>query len=175
MPCWCILTTFGTVYILVTGCWIFSFCQHSDSVKQVKFAVSMHFLENAWEEWAEICHDVTWPPSEQIWFWSRWGVTAITSPNLLVHLCVISREMKKAYSSICLGGGGGGRLRCPLFQNGCWTFHALTVSLCLDAEILVMIWQGCQRSGKSHGIFFFQCQGKVREFCEKSGKIFRYG
>ena len=43
-------------------------------MKQVKFAVSRHFLWNAWEEWAEICHgDLSWPPSELIRFWS-WAV-----------------------------------------------------------------------------------------------------
>ena len=45
-----------------------------DVVKQVKFSVAGHFLENAGEELVEICHaDVSWPCSELIWFWS-WSV-----------------------------------------------------------------------------------------------------
>ena len=55
-----------------------------------EFAVSRHLDKNAWEEWAEICHaDVSWPPSELIWFWSRWGATAIRPPDLLVHLYLV--------------------------------------------------------------------------------------
>ena len=74
----------------------FSYWGHFDLVKQVKFAVSRYFLQSAWEEWAEICHaDVSWPPSELIQYWSRWGATAIRSPYLVVHLyLVISEDMK---------------------------------------------------------------------------------
>ena len=40
-------------------------------MKQAKFAVSGHFLENPLEEWAEIWYaDVSRPPSELIRFWS---------------------------------------------------------------------------------------------------------
>ena len=61
---WCILTTFRTDYILVTLCIFSLFWWHFDSVKQVKFAVSMHFDEKTWEEWPKILHnDVTWPRS----------------------------------------------------------------------------------------------------------------
>ena len=36
-------------------------------MKQVKFRVSGHFLENSWREWPEILHaDVSWPPSQLI-------------------------------------------------------------------------------------------------------------
>ena len=124
--CWCNLTTFGHKYILVTVCWFSSFWRHFDLVKQVKFAVSRHFLENAWEEWAEICHaDLSSPLSELIRFWSwsfdfpfffhvysvvlcqsDWpltakGATAIRYLDLVVHLyLVISEEMKKAKFSI---------------------------------------------------------------------------
>ena len=38
----------------------------------VKFGVSGHFPENAWRKWPEIVHaDVSWPPAEQISWWSR--------------------------------------------------------------------------------------------------------
>ena len=48
-----------------------SFWRNFDLVKQIEFAVSGHFLENPWEEWAEIWYaDVCWPPSELIRFWS---------------------------------------------------------------------------------------------------------
>ena len=48
-----------------------SFWQHFALVKQVKFAVSRHFLEKPWEELIEIWQaDVSWPPSELIRFWS---------------------------------------------------------------------------------------------------------
>ena len=49
--CWCILTTFGTDYILVmVCCWFSSFWWHFDFMKQVKFVDSRYFLENPWEE-----------------------------------------------------------------------------------------------------------------------------
>ena len=69
---------------------------------QARLAVSRHLLENAWEEWAAICHAyVSWPPSELIRFWSKSDATAVRSPDLLVHLClVISEEIKKANFSI---------------------------------------------------------------------------
>ena len=48
--------SFGTDYIWVMVCWFSSFWHHCDLVKQVKCAVSRHFRDNVWEEWAEICH-----------------------------------------------------------------------------------------------------------------------
>ena len=42
-------------------------------MKQVKFAVSGHFLENALKEWPEILYaDVSWPSWKLIslWLWS---------------------------------------------------------------------------------------------------------
>ena len=69
--CWCILTTFRTDKILIV-CWFSSFWWHFHLVEQIKFAISRHFLENAWEEWREIWHvEVSWPPSKLIKFWSQ--------------------------------------------------------------------------------------------------------
>ena len=43
-----------------------------DLVKQIKFAIFGHFIENTREEWPQIWHvDVFWSPSEQISFLSR--------------------------------------------------------------------------------------------------------
>ena len=90
--CWCILTTFGTGYVGVMVCWFSLFWCHFDLEKQAKCAVSRHFHDNVWEEWAEIHH---------------------------VHLyLVISPEMKKANSStwklssyrVGRRGWGGGRV-----------------------------------------------------------------
>ena len=44
--CWCVLTTLGTDYILIIICWFSSFWWHFDLVKQAKFAISRHFVEN---------------------------------------------------------------------------------------------------------------------------------
>ena len=56
------------------GLLIFKFWHFFDLVKQVKFGVSGHFLENSWREWSEILHAcVSWPPSELIRVWS-WSV-----------------------------------------------------------------------------------------------------
>ena len=33
------------------------------------FWVSKQKLENAWKEWPLFCHDVSWPPSQEIRFW----------------------------------------------------------------------------------------------------------
>ena len=42
------------------------------TVKQVKFGVSRHFLENSCREWPEIWYAaVSWPPSEVISLWPR--------------------------------------------------------------------------------------------------------
>ena len=69
--CWCILTTFSMVSILVMVYWFSSFWSYLDLGKPVKCAFSGHFLENAWGEWANFCHtDVSWPPSDLIWFWN---------------------------------------------------------------------------------------------------------
>ena len=54
--CWYILTTFKTDCIWVMVGWFSSFRCHFDQVKQCKCEVSRHFLDNVWEEWAEICH-----------------------------------------------------------------------------------------------------------------------
>ena len=52
------------------GLVIFTILALFDLVKRVKFGVSMHFWGNWWGEWHEILHaDVSWPPSELIWFW----------------------------------------------------------------------------------------------------------
>ena len=73
--CWCIQTAFSTDYIFVLVYWFSSFSSfwwYFNWVKQVKFAVSRHFLEIAWKQLAEICHaDVSWPSWELIWFLSR--------------------------------------------------------------------------------------------------------
>ena len=45
--CWCILTIFRTDYFVAMVCWFYSFWHYFDLVKQVKFGVSGHFLENA--------------------------------------------------------------------------------------------------------------------------------
>ena len=69
--CWCILTTFRTVLILVMVCWFSSSWRHFHLVKRVQFGVSGYFPENAWGEYPQISHaDVSWPPSELIRFWS---------------------------------------------------------------------------------------------------------
>ena len=47
LTCWCILTTFSTAYILVIVYGFSSFWREFDFVKQVKFAVFRHFLEDA--------------------------------------------------------------------------------------------------------------------------------
>ena len=47
--CWCILATFRTDWIMVSVCWISSFYHQFDIMKWVKFGVSEHFPENAWE------------------------------------------------------------------------------------------------------------------------------
>ena len=61
------------------GCWFYSFWRNFDLVKEVRFAVSGHFLKNAFEEWPEILHaDVSLSPSELIilvticWFSLFW-------------------------------------------------------------------------------------------------------
>ena len=57
---------------MVTVCWFYSFWCRFNLVKQVKFGVSRHLLENAWREWPEILHtDVSWPPSELFRLWAR--------------------------------------------------------------------------------------------------------
>ena len=67
---WCILTTFRTIQIMVTVCWFSSFWQHFYLVKQVKFGLSGHFLENAWGEWPKISHaELVWQISELIRLW----------------------------------------------------------------------------------------------------------
>ena len=72
LTCRCIQTTFRIHYILVIICWFYLSWQHFDFVKQVKFAISRHFRQNARKERPEICHvHVFWPPSELITFWSR--------------------------------------------------------------------------------------------------------
>ena len=85
--CWCIQTTYSTDYILVVVYWFSSFSsfwQYFDQMK-VKFAASRHFLEIAWEEWAESCHaDISWPSWELIWFLS-WSVEF---PHFF-HVCVL--------------------------------------------------------------------------------------
>ena len=71
---WCILTTFRTDKFMVMVCWFFKFCHYFGLVKQVKFGVSKHFLENAWREWSEIFHaTVSSPTAELIRLWSRSG------------------------------------------------------------------------------------------------------
>ena len=46
--------------------------RHFDLVKQAKFAIFGHFLDNISEEWPLIWHvGVFWPYSKQITFWSR--------------------------------------------------------------------------------------------------------
>ena len=59
---WCILTTFSTAYILVMVCGFSSFWREFDLVKQVKFAVFRHFLENALQELAELI----------LWYSKKW-------------------------------------------------------------------------------------------------------
>ena len=50
-----------------------SFWRHFDLVKQAKFMIFGHFLENTREEWPQIwLVDVFLPPSVQIRFWSRY-------------------------------------------------------------------------------------------------------
>ena len=72
--CWCTLATIRTVQFMVTVCWFFKFWRYFDSVKQAKFGVSVHLLENARREWPKILHvDVSWQPSELVSLWS-WSV-----------------------------------------------------------------------------------------------------
>ena len=66
-------------------------------------------IENAWEEWAEICHAyVSWPPSELIRIWSSyvdfpnlfinalWFCVNLRSADLFVHLYhVISEKWRR--------------------------------------------------------------------------------
>ena len=62
---------FGHVLLIVL---ILAVQPYTLTLKQVKFVVSWHFLENAYEELAEICHaNVSWLPSKLIQFWS-WSV-----------------------------------------------------------------------------------------------------
>ena len=69
--CWCILTILKSDKVLVIVCWFSSFWRHFDFVKQAKFAISGHFLENTREELLQNWHvDVFWPPSEYMRFWS---------------------------------------------------------------------------------------------------------
>ena len=57
--CWCILTIFRTDKFMATV--IFLILRYFDLVKQVKFGVSGHFLENAWRKWPEmLLADVSW-------------------------------------------------------------------------------------------------------------------
>ena len=49
------------------GLLIFLFWRYFDLVKRVKFAISMHFPENAWRDWPEILHaDVSWQLSKRV-------------------------------------------------------------------------------------------------------------
>ena len=107
--CWCILTTFGTDYVLITVCWLSSFWLHSDLMRQVRFLVSGHFLENAWEECSEI-----WYP-DHLRNWLNFGhglwifhIFVMEAPRSRANLTspwregglVIFEEMKKANFSI---------------------------------------------------------------------------
>ena len=47
---WCILTTFRTDYFMASIYGFILFWRYFDLVKQVKFGVSGHILENAWRE-----------------------------------------------------------------------------------------------------------------------------
>ena len=50
----CIPTTFSTTFIFVMVCWLSAFWLYFDLVKQVRYAVFRHFLQNAYEELAEL-------------------------------------------------------------------------------------------------------------------------
>ena len=111
-------TAFRTYQILVTVCSFCSFWGHLDLVKQVKYGVSGHFLENKWEAWVKIWHaDVSWSPSDFCLFncfvfarfvhadlighWGISGAAAIRTLDLLDHIyLLISEEMKKGKFSI---------------------------------------------------------------------------
>ena len=72
LVCWCIWTTFRSCQSLVMVCQFFFFCWCFSFVKLVRFEISKHFHENAWEESPKIwCVDVPWLLSELIRFWAQ--------------------------------------------------------------------------------------------------------
>ena len=71
---WCILSIFRTEQFMASVCGFIQFWHYFDLVKQVKFGVSGHFLENVWRKWPEIWYAaVSWPHSEVIRLWLRSG------------------------------------------------------------------------------------------------------
>ena len=166
---WCILTTFRTNQIMVMVCVFFLFWCYFDLVKRVKFAVSEHFLENAWREWPEIVHaGVSWPPSELIssWSWSvdfrPFGVTLTYWNRSNLGFPGISRGMH---------GGNGLKfyaLKYPDHFHNCLGFgHALLIFL-----IIVPLWLG----ETSHILGLWASSGKrlgINVECMGSGGIFQ--
>ena len=111
--CWCILTTYRTVWILVTVCWFFYCWRHFDLVKPVKLGVSGYFPQNPWREWSETLHaDVSWPPSKlQIFlilalFWLSekaqiWGFRAfpgVRTEDFALIFCMLPLELIRLWS-----------------------------------------------------------------------------
>ena len=72
LVCWCIRAIFRSCKSLVMVCYFFSFWWRFCFVKLVRFEISEHFHENAWDEWPKIwCADVSWLLSELIRFWAQ--------------------------------------------------------------------------------------------------------
>ena len=106
LTCWCILTTFSTAYISVMVCWFSLFWQEFDLVKQVIFAVFRHFLENAYEDLAElICwYSKKW--KRQISAYLNYPVTQypwlLCSQTFLVRIWQPERWRRQLNQQLCL-------------------------------------------------------------------------
>ena len=107
--CLCILITFGTNYILVTGCWFsrFGVIFYRSVLQFLGIFLKMHWRNGL--KFGELIYLNYLQNS--IRFWSWWGATAIRYPDLIFHLyIVISEEIKSAnfsiwkLSSYCSGG-----------------------------------------------------------------------
>ena len=97
--CWCILATFGTDYIWVMLCWFSSFWHDFDLVKQDKCAVSRHFHDNVWEEWADICHVNLYLPEMKQANFSTWKIIQLPSGGYPWLLCSQTFLVSKLYST----------------------------------------------------------------------------
>ena len=137
-------------------CWFSSFW-HFDLVKQVKFAISGHFLENTREEWPQIWHvDVFWRFSEHIyiWFWS-WSVDI---PHLVPFWPSKTGQIWGFRDFIKKAWGNGLKFDMLLYPDYLWNCvhlgHGLLVFL-----ILVPFWLSETGQMCSFQAFPGQCMG----------------
>ena len=98
-------------------------------MKQVKFGVSRHFVENTQEEWLEILHaGVVWPPSKLIDFGHGLFICLILTLSWLVKQVRFAVSIQ-AFSGECMGG--------MAWNLACWYIQSTSR---IDYIMIMVYW-----------------------------------